>query len=190
MAKLDDLERVEVRSSAGLRAWLKAHHGQDDSIWLVRFKKASPHYLPYEEMVRQALCFGWIDSVPRKLDDARTMTLLTPRRQGSAWSGINKRHVETLEREGLLAAPGIAAIKRAKADGSWTFLDDVERLEKPADLLAAFGGTPGALKAYDAFPPSAKRGNLEWIKQAKTPQTRARRIAATVDGAAMGKRVP
>ncbi|MEL6750871.1 MAG: YdeI/OmpD-associated family protein [Pseudomonadota bacterium] len=190
MAKLDDLERVEVRSSNALRAWLMANHGQSESIWLVRFKKASPHYLAYEEMVRQALCFGWIDSVPRKLDDERTMTLLSPREAGSAWSGINKRHIADLESEGLIAAPGRAAVERAKMDGSWTFLDDVERLEKPADLLAAFRGTSGALDGYNAFPPSSQRGNLEWIKQAKTPETRARRIATTVGAAAKGKRVP
>lgn len=190
MAKLDDLQRVEVKSTADLRAWLSQNHGQARSIWLVRHKKASPHYVSYEDMVRQALCFGWIDSLPRKLDDMRTMTLLSPRKPGSAWSAVNKRHVAALEHENLIAAPGRMAIERAKADGSWTFLDDVERLEKPADLLTSLKNTPGALAAYDAFPPSAQRGNLEWIKQAKTAATRAKRIADTTASAIKGIRRP
>ncbi len=127
--------------------------------------------------------------MPRKLDADRTMTLLSPRRAGSAWSGINKRHIADLEKQNLLEEPGIRAIERAKSDGSWAFLDEVERLEKPDDLVMAFQTLPKARAAYDKFPPSAQRGNLEWIKQAKSGSTRAKRIAATVEAARNGTRV-
>ena len=183
----EDFERVEMRSRAEWRAWLAANHARAQSVWLVRYRKHHPDHLAYGDAVREALCFGWIDSVPRKLDDDRTMVLMSPRKPGSAWSGLNKRYVGELEAAGLLAPPGRAAIERARADGSWTFLDDVERLEVPADLADALAAS-GAREAWDGFPPSARRGMLEWIKRAKQPDTRARRVARTAECAARGER--
>lgn len=184
----EDLPRVEMRSRATWREWLASNHASSGSVWLVRYRHHHPDHLAYPDAVREALCFGWIDSVPRKLDGERTMVLMSPRRPGSAWSGLNKRYVAELEAAGLIAPPGRAAIERAKADGSWTFLDDVERLEVPADLAAALDGAPGARAAWDAFPPSARRGMLEWIKQAKRAPTRAARIERTATSAARGER--
>ena len=184
----ESLERVEVRSRAAWRDWLAANHGRAESVWLVRFLAHHPDHLAYPDAVREALCFGWIDAVPRKLDADRTMVLTSPRKPGSAWSGLNKRTVAELEAEGLIAPPGRAAIDRAKADGSWTFLDDVERLEVPADLARALDAAPGSRAAWDGFPPSARRGMLEWIKRAKRPETRAKRVARTAECAARGGR--
>ena len=188
MAAGEAFERVEVRSRGEWRGWLAANHRRRESIWLVRFKAHHPDYLPYDDAVEEALCFGWVDSVPRKLDADRSMTLMSPRKPGSAWSAINKRRIAAMEASGSMAAPGRAAVEAAKANGMWTFLDDVERLEVPADLATAFEAVPGSRAAWDAFPPSARRGMLSWIKQAKTAATRAKRIGRTAECASRGER--
>lgn len=183
------LERVEVTSRAELRAWLEAHHGRSESIWLVSYKKAAgERYIPYDAIVEEALCFGWVDSLPRKLDALRSMLLLSPRKPGSAWSAINKARVERLAAAGLIAPSGLAKIEAAKADGSWTRLDGVERLEVPADLASALAALPPAADNFAAFPPSTRRGILEWILQAKRPETRAKRIDETARLAAKNVR--
>ena len=184
----DAFERVAVRSRAEWRDWLGANHRQTRSIWLVRYKAGHPDHVTYDAAVEEALCFGWVDSLPRKLDAERSMLLMSPRKNGSAWSALNKRRVAAMEAAGLMAPAGSAAVEAAKANGMWTFLDDVERLEVPDDLAAAFGARPGSRERWDAFPPSARRGILEWIKQAKRADTRARRIERTAVAAARGER--
>ena len=184
----DRYARVEVRSRAEWRAWLAANHEQDASIWLVTYRKHHPDHVPYADTVREALCFGWIDSLPRKVDADRTSHLMSPRKPSSAWSGLNKRYVEELLAAGVMAEPGLAAIERAKANGMWGFLDDVERLEVPGDLARAFDAHPGSRAQWDAFPPSARRGILAWIKLARRAATRAARIHATASKAARGER--
>lgn len=184
-----NLERVEVKSRSELRDWLTARHGQTDSIWLVTWKKAAgERHVPYEAVVEEALCFGWVDSLPRKLDADRSMLLLSPRKPGSAWSAANKARAERLIAQGLMTPAGLAKIEAAKADGSWTFLDDVESLAVPEDLAAAFAAHPPSADRFEAFPRSVKRGILEWIKQARRPDTRAKRIDETARLAAENRR--
>lgn len=180
-----DLPKVEVKSRAEWRRWLTKNHGQEGSIWLVTYKKSEgPLYLDYDSIVEEALCFGWVDSRTARLDERRTMLLLSPRRKGSAWSQSNKTRVERLTASGLLEAAGQAAIARAKADGTWDKLNAVEALIEPADLLAAFAKNKTARRYWDAFPRSARRGILEWIGAAKRAETRAKRIDETVHLAA------
>jgi uncharacterized protein YdeI (YjbR/CyaY-like superfamily) len=185
----DDRERVHLESAAAWRAWLEANHGRKDGIWLVTWKASSgrPH-LGYEEIVEEAVAFGWIDSKGRSLDDERSMLWMSPRKAGSGWSRSNKLRIERLERDGRMAAPGRAAIERAKADGSWTLLDDVENLILPDDLAAAFEAAPGSREQWDAFSRSVRRALLEWVVQAKRPETRARRVAEIAEAAARGER--
>jgi uncharacterized protein YdeI (YjbR/CyaY-like superfamily) len=143
------LPQIEVTSRAQLRAWLAANHDTSGSIWLVTWKKQTPdRHVPYDEIVEEALCFGWVDSLPRKLDAGRTMLLLSPRKRGSAWSAANKTRVERLIADGRMEPAGLAAIEIAKAEGSWSFLDDVERLEVPADLAEALADHPEATKHF------------------------------------------
>jgi uncharacterized protein YdeI (YjbR/CyaY-like superfamily) len=131
MSKLDELQRVEVTSSAEWRKWLSAHHTQKQGIWLVRYKKPDPRHVSWSDAVDEALCFGWIDSQPRKLDDTRSMLLITPRNPKSAWSGINKEKVEKLIAEGRMAPSGLRTVEAAKASGTWDKLVAVEKMEKP-----------------------------------------------------------
>lgn len=189
MAAGSDLPRVEVTSRAQFRAWLEAKHATSGSVWLVIWKKHNPdRHLPYEAIVEEALCFGWVDSLPRKLDADRSMLLLSPRKPGSAWSAANKARIAHLTDVGKMALAGTAAVEAAKADGSWSFLDDVERLDVPPDLASALAQYPEATGYFAAFPRSVRRGILEWIKQAKRPETRSRRVAETARLASLNQR--
>lgn len=142
----------------------------------------------YDAMVEEALCFGWVDSKPQKLDDERSMLYFAPRKAKSGWSRPNKERVGRLIAEGSMHASGLAKIEAAKADGSWAMLDAVEALETPPDLTHALRAASPALTYWDAFPRSAKRGILEWIAQAKKPETRAARIANTAELAQRNER--
>ena len=185
----DVLERVEIDSAAALRRWLAAHHDRAGSVWLVTWKKGSgrPH-VSWDEIVDECLCFGWIDSLPRALDERRTMLRISPRDPKSLWSGANKRRVRRLERQGRMTGAGRRAVELAKRTGTWSALDEVERLEVPPDLAAALDATPGARRRFDRFPPSSRRGILEWITTAVRPATRARRIAETARKAAENRK--
>jgi len=179
---------VEVDSRAAWRDWLLTNHRQSASIWLVTWKKGDPRHLPYGEIVEEALCFGWVDSLPRKLDDTRSMLLLSPRRPGSAWSRLNKERVERMIAADLMQPAGLRKVDDAKRDGSWNRLDLVETLALPEDLALALAGQPGATENWNAFPRSARRGILEWIDQARKPETRARRVSETAALAARNQR--
>jgi len=180
-----EFERVEVRSREALRKWFEENHRRAESVWIVTYKKsAGALYVPYGDVRDEALCFGWIDSRPAKLDDARTMHLVSPRKPGSGWSAVNKARIEALAAAGRMRPAGLAAVAAARKDGSWEKLDGVETLTVPKDLAAAFRAFPGSKKHWDAFPPSARRGILEWIAAAVKPETRARRIAQTASLAA------
>ena len=168
MAQLNNLERVEVDSRQAWRKWLNKNQSQSESIWLVTYKKhTGDRYLSYDAIVEEALCFGWIDSLPRKLDEDRSMLLISPRQQKSVWSKLNKERAEKLICDGLMTPAGLKKIERAKADGSWIFLDDVEALLIPDDLSAALAANPVAKQNFEKFSPSSKKGILQWIKMAK-----------------------
>ena len=182
---MKQFEQVEVTSREQWRTWLTNHHTQTESIWLVTYKKhTGSRYLAYDDIVEEALCFGWIDSLPRKFDADRTMLLLSPRRPKSPWSKLNKDRVAKILSQGLMTPAGQVKIDRAKADGSWSFLDDVEALVIPDDLADALAKNSKAKQYFAAFSPSSKKGILQWIKSAKRANTRQRRIEKTVDLAA------
>jgi uncharacterized protein YdeI (YjbR/CyaY-like superfamily) len=165
---------------AAWRAWLEANHARPNGVWLVSYKKASGKpIISYDEAVEEALCFGWVDSKPNKLDDERSMVWFAPRKAGTGWSRPNKERVERLSAAGLMTPAGQAKVDAAKADGSWSALDAIENLAIPPDLAQAFAEYGSADANFNAFPRSVKRGILEWIANAKTAPTRAKRIEAT-----------
>jgi uncharacterized protein YdeI (YjbR/CyaY-like superfamily) len=171
------------------REWLSANHGTEKEIWLIGYRKDSNKPgLPYNDAVEEALCFGWIDSKPRTLDEERSMLWFAPRKPRTGWSRPNKERVERLIADGRMAAPGLAKIEAARRDGSWSALDAIERLEIPPDLGAALARHVPARPHFEAFPRSVKRGILEWIATARKPDTRARRIEETARLAARNVR--
>jgi len=185
----DDKEHVEVKSLDELHDWLANNHDRPGSIWLIRYKKRVPeHYVPWEEMVRELLCWGWIDGQVKRIDDDRLKQLISPRKKGSHWSAINKRHLEALEAAGRLQPAGLEAIARAKTDGSWSFLDDIEALVVPADLQEALDADPKVAATWNDYPASEKKAALFALKSAKRVATRQKRLAKIVDRAAKGER--
>lgn len=174
------LNSVHPESRTAWRAWLEQNHARAEGVWLISFKIASgkPRF-EYDEAVEEALCFGWIDSKPNKLDDERSMLWFAPRKPGTGWSKPNKERVERMIAAGLMAPAGLAKIEAARQDGSWNALDAIEALETPPDLDEALSAYPAARGYFEAFPRSVKRGILEWIASAKTPATRSKRIAET-----------
>lgn len=186
---LEDREEIEVDSVAALRDWLAAHHGRTDGVWIVTFKKAVPDkYVSTGQIIDQCLCFGWVDSLTRGKDNTRTMLWISPRKPGSNWSRVNKDKVARLMAEGAMTEAGLAVIDRAKADGTWTALDDVENGVIPDDLQAAFDAEPGAAATWAGYPRSVTRGALEQLLNAKRPATRAKRIATIMAAIAAGER--
>lgn len=190
MAKAKPPENsVHPLSRAEWRAWLEENHGRAEGVWLISYKKATgkPRF-EYGEAVEEALCFGWVDSKPNKLDDERSLLWFAPRRAGTGWSGPNKERVERMIAQGLMRPAGLAKVEAARKDGSWEALDAIEALEVPADLEKALGEHPKAKDYFEAFPRSVKRGILEWISTAKKPETRAKRVKETARLAAENKR--
>ena len=175
----EERPQVEIATRSALRAWLLAHHTRSSGVWIVTTKKSAGGPVAWNDIVEEALCFGWVDSLPRSLDDKRTMLLVTPRKPKSSWSAKNKTHVEALTAAGLMHASGLAVVDAAKASGTWSALDAVSALVVPDDLDAAFAAFADARRHWSAFPPSARRGILEWINAAKKPETRSARVSET-----------
>ncbi len=171
------------------RQWLEENHARTEGVWLISYKKATgkPRF-NYDEAVEEALCFGWIDSKPNKLDEERSMLWFAPRKPGTGWSAANKLRIEKLSQEGRMASAGLAKVEAAKKDGSWLALDQIEALEIPSDLEQMLATYPPAQRNFTAFPRSVKRGILEWIASAKKPETRLKRVEETARLAAENKR--
>lgn len=186
---LQNIACLPMPSASAWRAWLEARHAVEKSLFLIIYHKESGvDSVYYPEAVDEALCFGWVDSTPKKRDEHSYYVLFARRNPKSLWSAVNKAKVERLLAEGRMATAGLQMVALAKETGTWTALDGVSALEIPADLAAAFAEEPQARLYFEAFPPSARRGILEWIFTAKRAETRAQRIAETVRLAAKNER--
>lgn len=189
MSALDDAPVVEADDRATWRTWLQANHATARGAWLVTWRARSGHaFLDYEAAIEEALCVGWVDSTGGRFDDDRGRLYFAPRKPRSVWAATNKARVERLIREGRMGPAGLAAIERAKRDGSWVLLDPVERLEVPPDLASALGARPPAAANFGAFSPSARKQLLAWVATAVRPETRAARIVAVADAASRNER--
>lgn len=188
MAAGDHLERIEITSHVELRGWLEEHHAQDESVWLVTYKKhVADRYVSRDEVLDELLAFGWIDGARRKLDDDRTMQLIGPRRV-LHWARSYKLRAERVIAEERMHPAGLASIEASKAAGMWDVMDDVDALVVPDDLAAALRAGRVA-EAFAAFPPSYRRNVLRWIAVARTPSTRQKRIDRTVAATSRGERI-
>jgi uncharacterized protein YdeI (YjbR/CyaY-like superfamily) len=190
MSALDDAPLVHADDAATWRAWLMANHATSRGAWLVTWRPRAGHaFLDYETAVEEALCFGWIDSTSGRVDDERGKLYFAPRKPRSVWAASNKARIDRLLADGRMTAAGLAAVERAKADGSWTVLDGPERLEVPPDLAAALARHPPAAANFAAFPPSARKQLLGWVAVARRPGTRATRVTRIAEAAARNERV-
>lgn len=190
MIKTENFEKVEVTSAAQLRQWLVANHAQKESIWLVTYKKhMGEKYVSRFQVLDEILCFGWIDGIRRKLDEDRTMQLLSPRRV-KHWTKSYKERAARLEKEGRMHHAGLEAIAESKRLGLWDAMDDVDALIMPDDLVEALKSCPPAAENFNQFSTSSRRNILRWIKLAKTPETRTKRIEQTATLAVRNEKVP
>jgi uncharacterized protein YdeI (YjbR/CyaY-like superfamily) len=177
-----DIKTFYAKSQKEWRKWLEKNHQSEKSVWLIIYKKESgTPSVYYTDAVDEAICFGWIDSKPNKRDDESYYQFFAKRNPKSNWSKVNKGKVAKLLEQGLIAPAGMEVIETAKQNGTWTALDKVEDLIIPEDLQKAFAAAnKTAFTYFDKFPHSSKRNILEWILNAKRPQTRQLRIDETV----------
>jgi uncharacterized protein YdeI (YjbR/CyaY-like superfamily) len=170
-----------AKSAADWRRWLEKNHAVERSVWLIIYRKRSGiRGVHYPEAVEEALCFGWIDSKANKRDEYSYYQFFARRNPKSNWSRINKTRVEQLVRDGRMTPAGLRLVQAARQNGGWTALDQVEDLLIPGDLRAAFNKQKKAWAHWEKFPRSAKKGILDWINNAKRPETRQNRISQTV----------
>jgi len=172
---------LHVESKEEWRAWLEENHETKKGVWLVNYKKQTgARAISWSEAVDEALCFGWIDSTARTLDEQRYAQFFTRRKPTSTWSKINKEKVKVLTAQGLIRPAGLACIKIAKKNGSWSLLDSVESLKVPKDLNDALKLVPEARQSFAKLSPSARKILLQWLVMAKTDKTRNARIEEIV----------
>lgn len=180
MISNDRFAWVEITDLSQLRAWLVAHHGQESSVWLVRYKATCPEwFVDRLDVLDELICFGWIDGLARKLEGDRTMQLISPRRQ-QVWTQSYKDRAARLIVERRMAPPGLAAIARSKALGLWDASAAIDALDMPADLVAALASDPTAEAYFIQAAPSYRRNVLRWIHGAKKHETRRGRIEKLV----------
>jgi uncharacterized protein YdeI (YjbR/CyaY-like superfamily) len=176
---------IDVRTRRQWRAWLAKNHASSPGIWLVRHKQhTGVQSMPYEDIVREALCFGWIDSLIKRLDDDRYALKVTPRKPTSKWSDVNRRRWDELKAAGLLAAPGLAAAPTANR-----YTPHPSIPELPAYIAKAFKTNLAAWQHFQALAPTYRRDFVVWIHTAKRPETRERRIRESIRLLSAGKKL-
>jgi len=164
------------------RSWLEVNHNTATGIYLIFYKvESKTPSMRWEEAVKVALCFGWIDSTVKKLDHERRRQYFCPRNPKSVWSKLNKTYIALLLKENLIHESGLEKINIAKRNGYWTALDNVENLIIPDDLQEAFDINIKAFENYQNFAPSYRKSYLYWLNQAKREETRKKRIQETID---------
>ena len=177
---IDDRPSFYASNRKKWRNWLAKNGSKEQSIWLIIYRKESETpSVYYEDAVEEALCFGWIDSKSNKRDAESFYLFMSKRNPKSKWSKLNKHRVEKLMENKAMAPEGIAMVEEAKRSGTWNALDEVEALILPPDLIKALKRNKSAFNNFAAFPPSVKRGILEWISNAKREETRQKRIDET-----------
>lgn len=170
------------KNDAEWRAWLHENHNTHKGVYLIFYKVAhEAESMRWEEAVKVAICYGWIDSTVKKLDEDRRIQLFTPRKDKSVWSKLNKSYIEELTAKNLMHESGLKKIETARKYGSWESLDAVENLEIPEDLQTEFDKNKDAFANFNNFSKTYKKNYLYWLNQAKRQETRQNRIAQIID---------
>ena len=179
------LEMLEVRTRRQWRVWLAKHHTSSPGVWLVFHKvHTGIASIPYEEMVREALCFGWIDSLVKRLDDDRYAIKVTPRKPTSKWSNLNRKRWQELNEAGLLSPAGLAAAPTNK-----NYAPRPVIAELPDYIAKALKTNSRAWEFFQRLAPTYRRNFVVWIDIAKRPETRATRIRESISLLAAGKKL-
>lgn len=180
------LKTFEARGSAEWREWLARRHGSESEVWLIFYKQHTGRpTIAYEDAVDEALCFGWVDSLIKRLDDDRYARKFTPRKAGSKWSTANRKRYEQLQRGGRLAAAGLARPPTARSG-------DAPRRSAskiPPYIEEALRGQPAAWEFFESLAPSYRRLYIAWIDSAKLAETKARRLREAIGKLAAGEKL-
>ncbi|UOB17827.1 YdeI/OmpD-associated family protein [Abyssalbus ytuae] len=186
---VDEENHYYFKTKEEWRKWLEKNHNSSNGIYLIFYKvESSYESMRWEEAVREALCFGWIDSTVKKLDNERRRQYFSPRNNKSTWSKLNKTYIKELIENGLMHEAGLAKIEMAKQNGSWTAYDDVENFIIPDDLKKAFNKNKKAFENYLNFSKTYKKSYLYWLHQAKRSETREKRIKEIIELCANNKK--
>jgi len=185
---MDTVEHFYAKDRDSWRSWLLENHQSKDAVWLV-FDKGKDRKMSWGDIVQEALCFGWIDSKPGKVSETQSKIYVSRRKPKSAWSKINKQHIEVLMEKGLMHPAGIEAVATAKNNGSWNALDLSDNLVKPPELEKLFKLNEVAKTNFENFPEGTRKNTLQWIYQAKTEETKLRRINQVVEASAQNIRL-
>ena len=184
-----DYKTTHPKTRSQWRKWLEKNHNSSPGVWLIYYKKSTGKAkLVYNDAVEEALCFGWIDSTIKSMDDERFMQRFTPRKPKSIWSGLNKKRIEKMIAQGLMTKMGLEKIETAKKDGSWECLDHVDAIQLPEDFEKALSKNKKAKINFENFPRFTKKQFLYHISFAKTEATRKERIILCVKMAAANKK--
>jgi len=176
---MNEKPTLYFKNDAEWRAWLHENHNTHKGVYLIFYKVAhEAESMRWEEAVKVAICYGWIDSTVKKLDEDRRIQMFTPRKDKSVWSKLNKSYIEELTAKNLMHESGLKKIETAKKNGSWESLDAVENLEIPEDLQIEFDKN---FTNFNNFSKSYRKNYLYWLNQAKKPETRKTRIAQIID---------
>ncbi len=175
-------EQLHVVSRAAWRAWLKQNHGRAKEVWLAFHKKHTQKAaLPYEDAVEEAICFGWIDSLVKRLDEDTFARKFTPRKAQSKWSETNKARARKMIESGLMHAAGMTAVRASKKSGAWyeSAMSPAE-LKVPPFITKALSENKKALEFFNSLSTSSQRQCVGWISSAKRAETRLRRLAEAI----------
>jgi uncharacterized protein YdeI (YjbR/CyaY-like superfamily) len=171
------IPEIYFKTDKEWRDWLHDNHVTCIGIYLIFYKVDHENdSMRWEEAVKVALCYGWIDSTVKSLGNGKRRQYFTPRNPKSVWSALNKKHIKELIASNLIHESGLEKIKVAKQNGSWTALDQVEKGIIPLDLQVEFNKNPEAFSNYNNFAPSYRKSYLYWLNQAKREATRQKRI--------------
>ncbi|AZA85275.1 hypothetical protein C1637_07195 [Chryseobacterium lactis] len=182
-------QTIYINASVEWRGWLEENHQTEQSVWVIcNTRKSNLPTVNWSDLVDEALCFGWIDSTRKTIDEGSFMQLFSRRKSNSTWSKINKEKVQRLIDSQLMKQAGFASIETAKQNGSWNILDSVEDLTIPEDLEDAFRDYEGSKVYFESLSKSVKKMLLQWIVLAKRPETRKKRIDEIVQEAAEKRR--
>ncbi len=178
-----EFEQIYIETAAAWRNWLAEHHDKQKGVWLIYYKKhTGKPRVAYDEAVEEALCFGWIDSTVKRIDDERYMQQFTPRNAKSNWSELNKRRVKKLTREGRMMPPGIKSIEIAKQNRKWFEPDQPQiNYALSPELINLLKAKKKAFSAYDKLSPSKRKLFTNWVMSAKRPVTRHKRFNEMVE---------
>lgn len=173
----DPSKTLTFETPEQLGDWLKANHATETELWIKMFKtKSGIPSVTWDEVVMEALCWGWIDGIKKSIDDRAYYQRISPRRPRSVWSKRNRVHVERLISEGRMTQHGLAQVRAAKADGRWAKAYAVREMRVPEDFLAALESDPIAKQFFDTLPKSSRHSIAYGLATAKKQETRERRF--------------